>query len=271
MTSDSSGRVVVLTGANGGIGRYLARTLVADGYRVACIDRDTEYVDRVRDAAPDRVAVYAIDVTDASAVQAAVDDVVEDWGRVDVLVNAVGVATVEPFDAQDPATARSEFDANYFGYTNAIRAVLPHMRAQGGGIVHNVSSATAIGGHPGMSGYAATKGAIDALSKSLRIELAPDGIAVTRMRPPMTRTRLTDDLDYPDWLFADPEAVGRQLARKVEATDAVVHADVQARLETAVIDRFPWLWARVTRYFTDLDADDRRPERTPTDDSPRES
>jgi NAD(P)-dependent dehydrogenase (short-subunit alcohol dehydrogenase family) len=257
-------RVVVLTGANGGIGRYLARTLVADGYRVAGLDRETEFVERIRDAAPDRVAVHDVDVTDAAAVRAAVDDVVENWGRVDVLVNAAGIASVAPFDAHDPADARREFDVNYFGYANAIRAVLPHMRAQGGGIVHNVSSGTAIGGHPGMSGYAATKGAVEALSKSLRIELAPDGIAVTRMQPPMTRTRLTDALDYPDWFLADPEDVGRKLARQIERTDRVVYADRQTRIGLAVVERLPWLWARATRYFTDLDATDPPVERTST-------
>jgi NAD(P)-dependent dehydrogenase (short-subunit alcohol dehydrogenase family) len=252
MATASDGRVVVLTGANGGIGYHMLRTMVADGYRVAGLDIDGDNLEPLQETDPGQVRYYDCDVTDAEDVDAAVADVIDTWGRIDILVNNAGIAAVAPFEKHSIEETRREFEVNYFGYQRMIRAVLPQMRAQGGGLVHNVSSGTALGGHPGMTGYASTKGAIEALVRSLRLEFDDEDIAFTLMHPQMVATRMTADLDYPEWVLSEPAEVGRKLAGKIESTAPVIVTDWQTKFGLYLIQRVPWLWRKATVRCTDL-------------------
>ena len=207
-------QVVVVSGANSGIGLALARALDADGRRVAGLD-----------LAGDRLAglrFLRCDVTDPAEVDAAVDAVVCDWGRIDVLVNNACLAVFAPFEERDLATTRREFEVNFYGYLHLIAAVVPHMKRQGGGVIHNVGSTVGSTGFAGLSGYASTKGAIEALTRTLAIELAPHGIAVNLVHPPLTRTPSAAPLGVPPQFMADPEAVGRKLARKIGSRRSVL-------------------------------------------------
>jgi NAD(P)-dependent dehydrogenase (short-subunit alcohol dehydrogenase family) len=212
--SAANDQVVVLTGANSGIGLALARALHAEGRRVACLD-----------IAGDRLAglrFIACDVTVPTEVESAIETVVRDWGRIDVLVNNACLAVFAPFDERDLEATRREFEVNYFGYVNLIAAVLPHMKAQGRGVIHNVGSTVGSTGFAGIYGYASTKGAIEALTRTLAIELAPHGIAVSLVHPPLTRTPSSAPLGVPPQFMADPADVGHKLARKIGSRRAVV-------------------------------------------------
>ncbi len=252
MPRSTDGRVVVLTGANGGIGRHMLAALVEDGYRVAGLDVEGDAIESLVDAYPDRVRYEHCDVTDTEAVESAIDAVLDEWTTIDVLVNNAGIAGFDRFEDTSIEDVRRAFEVNFFGGQRAIRAVLPEMTRRGGGIIHNVSSGAAIGGHPGMTGYAASKGAVGAFARSLRIELRHTDIAVTLMQPPMTATRMTAELGYPSWLLNDPADVGRKLAGKIESTDPVVYADLQTRVGLALVRRVPWLWRAATDRLVDL-------------------
>lgn len=254
MTTTSTGRVVVLTGVNQGIGYHMLRTLVGDGYRVAGLDIDVDDVRAVRDTSPDDVRLYECDVSDADDVDAAVSDVIDQWERIDILVNNAAVAEFAPFGEQTVADTRREFETNFFGYLRTIRAVLPHMQARGDGIIHNVGSGTGDVGHPGLSGYAATKGAIKAMTRSLALELRHTDISCTLMVPPTTDTRMSADLGSPAWMRARPEDVGRRLANRIESTGPVITPDRQTAIGLYLVRRFPSVWAKMTERFVDLDA-----------------
>ncbi|SFR56541.1 Short-chain dehydrogenase [Halogeometricum rufum] len=251
MSSDESGRVVVVTGANEGIGYHLLASLLDDGYRVAGLDVATDELESLREARPDRVDVRDCDVTADDDVRAAMDAVVDRWGRVDVLVNNAAVFTFGPFEAQTLDDTRREFEVNYFGYVRTIRAVLPHMRAQEEGRIHNVSSGAGLVGHPGLSGYASTKGAVEALTRSLRLELRNENVWCTVMHPPLTNTRSAATLGYPDAFLSDPAEVGRKLAEKVESTGPVVAADWKTKAGLWLSKRFPSLVERGTERFVE--------------------
>lgn len=137
------------------------------------------------------------DVTDPGAVDAAIDAIVRDWGRIDFLVNNACLAVFAPFEERDLDTTRREFEVNFFGYLHLIATVVPHMKRQGGGVIHNVGSTVGSTGFAGLSGYASTKGAIEALTRTLAIELAPHGIAVNLVHPPLTRTPSAVPLGVP--------------------------------------------------------------------------
>lgn len=254
MAPSPDGRVVVITGANRGIGYHMLGTLVDDGYRVAGLDVDGESLEPLQDAHPDRVRYEDCDVTEADDVEAAIAAVVDAWGRVDILVNNAGIARFDRFEKLSLDDARREFEVNYFGAQRTIRAVLPQMRRQGVGIIHNVSSGVALGGHPGMTGYAATKGALEAFVRSLRAELRDENVAVTLMQPPMTASRMTEDIGYPDWLLNDPADVGRKLAGKIESTETVIVADWQTKIGLTLIDLLPSIWRSATDRVADLDS-----------------
>lgn len=206
--------VVVITGANNGIGLGLARALAADGCRVACVDLSGENLSDLW--------FLPCDVTDPALVEAAITAVIAQWGQIDVLVNNACVAVLAGFEEKALGATRREFEVNYFGYLNLIRAVLPHMKARRRGVIHNVSSAVGISGFAGMYGYASTKGAIEALTRTLAIELAPTGITVNLVHPPLTRTKSSAPLGIPSRFMADPVTVGRKLAKRIGSKKAVV-------------------------------------------------
>jgi NAD(P)-dependent dehydrogenase (short-subunit alcohol dehydrogenase family) len=118
---------------------------------------------------------------------------------------------------------------NYFGYVRTIRAVLPHMRARGSGIIHNVSFGVSLVGHPGLSGYTSTKGAIEALTRSLQLELRHENVSCTIVYPLLTGTQSAMEIDYPESLLNDPAEVGRKLAGKIESTGPTIAADWQTK------------------------------------------
>lgn len=253
MSECDRGAVVAVTGANEGIGHHMLRTLVEDGYRVAGIDVNVDGLESVEAAAPGRVHVAECDVTDDEDVRAAVDGVFDRWGRISVLVNNAAVFDFGPFADRTLADTRREFEVNVFGYLRLIHAVLPHMRAQGTGIVHNVSSGVASVGHPGLPGYAASKGAIEGLTHTLREELRHEDVWCTLMYPPATNTRSAARLEYPEFATSEPDDVGRKLARKIESTGPVIYADWQTRLGLALVRRVPWLARKIlgTEQFLD--------------------
>ena len=253
MSLSTDARVVVVTGANEGIGHHILRTLLDDGYRVACLDVRGDNVEPLEETYPDRVRFHECDVTSDEAVESAVDAVVDEWGGVDILVNNAAVFTFAPFEERTLDDIRREFEVNYFGYVRLIRAVLPHMKARGAGIVHNVSSGAGLVGHPGLSGYASTKGAVEAFTRSLRLELRHTGVSCTLMHPALANTRSAATIGYPASLLADPAEVGRKLAKQIESTKPVITADLQTRLGLSLSKRFPSIVERGTERFVAAD------------------
>jgi NAD(P)-dependent dehydrogenase (short-subunit alcohol dehydrogenase family) len=228
--------VVVITGANDGIGLGLARALAADGWRVACLDLSGENLSNLW--------FLRCDVTDPAQVEAAITAVIAKWEQIDVLVNNACVAVLARFEEKALGATRREFEVNYFGYLNVIRAVLPHMKARRRGIIHNVSSAVGISGFAGMYGYASTKGAIEALTRTLAIELAPSGIAVNLIHPPLTRTKSSAPLGLPSRFMADPATVGRKLAKRIGSTKAVITPGLAEAIAVLVARLLPGAMGR---------------------------
>lgn len=255
MTARSSSKVVLVTGANEGIGYHLASSLLEDGYSVAVLDIEVDGLDTLAESHPDHLWYRECDVTDPDAVQSAIDATIGQYGHVDILVNNAAVFTAASFGNQSLEELHHQFDVNYFGYVHTIRSILPHMRARGHGIIHNVSSGAGLVGHPQLSGYASTKGAIEALTRTLRLELQHDPIAITRMHPALTNTRSAATIGYSDSLLADPEETGRRLANQIESTRPVIYADLKTRFGLWLSQRFPIVVRKGTAQFVDEPAD----------------
>lgn len=209
-----SPRVVIITGANNGIGLGLAKALNAEGDHVACFDLSGENLTGLK--------FIKCDVTDPIQVKVSVAEVIAEWGHVDILVNNACLAIFSSFEEKSIEDTRREFEVNYYGYVHLIHAVLPTMKAQHSGVIHNFSSTVGTSGFAGIYGYSSTKGAIEALSRTLAIELSPYGITVNIVHPPLTRTKSSAPLGVPSQFMADPNVVGRRLARKIGSTKAII-------------------------------------------------
>jgi NAD(P)-dependent dehydrogenase (short-subunit alcohol dehydrogenase family) len=203
-------RRIIITGANNGIGLAMTKALLEMGDRVAAIDLS---LDNLPAKNPNLLSIIC-DVTDPSLVQSVVDEITRQWGGVDILINNACLALFIPFE-QRTLEIRQEFEVNYFGYLNLIRVVLPVMKKLGGGVVHNFSSGVGFTGMPGMVGYTSTKGAIESVTRTLALEYASLGITFNVMHPPLTRTKSAAGFGVPPEMMADPEVVGRGMAKLV--------------------------------------------------------
>ena len=207
-------RNILITGANNGIGLSLTKSLLEKGDQVAAIDLSVENLGPPQPG----LLSYVCDVTDPEQVQSVVDQVSSHWGGIDILINNACLALFTLFEERSVDDIRREFEVNYFGYLNLIRAVLPVMKKHGHGIIHNLSSGIGFTGMPGMTGYTSTKGAIEALTRTLALEYASQGIVFNVMHPPLTRTRSSEGFGVPSEMMADPQTVGRALAKQVGKT-----------------------------------------------------
>jgi len=225
-----TGPVVIITGANNGIGYYITKSLLENEFRVAGFDLSGENLSALHSRYPARIRYYCCDVTDETLVNRAVVSVIREWHRIDILVNNACFVIFKPFEQKSLDYTRKEFEVNYFGYLKMIKAVLPHMNAQGYGIIHNISSGISFTGFPGIYGYASTKGAIESLTRTLAIELDPFGIAVNLLHPPLTNTKSAASLGIPVQMMRGPADVGHRLAGRIWSTKTNITPDFKTAL-----------------------------------------
>jgi NAD(P)-dependent dehydrogenase (short-subunit alcohol dehydrogenase family) len=184
-------KIWLITGATAGFGRALAEAVVAAGDVVVGAARSPERLTELADAHPGQVFAVKLDVTDADADRAVVDEVVARHGRIDVLVNNAGRTQVGALEETTDQELRALFDLHFFGPAALTRAVLPHMRRQGSGAVVQMSS---VGGQitgPGFGAYSATKFALEALTQTLSQEV-DFGVRFLIVEPGAFRTSLFD-------------------------------------------------------------------------------
>jgi NAD(P)-dependent dehydrogenase (short-subunit alcohol dehydrogenase family) len=179
-----SDKVWFVTGSSRGFGREIVRAALDAGDSVAATARRPEQLADLTDRHGDRVIALPLDVTDPGAAATALIAARERFGRIDVVVNNAGYANVAPIETADDADFRAQFETNFWGVYHVSKAVIPIMRAQGGGLIVQFSSVGGrVGGSPGIASYQAAKFAIDGFSRVLQAETAPFGIRVLVVEP----------------------------------------------------------------------------------------
>jgi len=178
-----------VTGSSRGLGRALVTAALAAGDNVVATARRPEQLAALVEEYGDRVLPLALDVTDPTAASTALKAATDGFGRVDVIVNNAGYANVAPIETGDEGDFRAQFETNFWGVYHVSKAAIPVLRAQGGGLVVQISSMGGrVGGSPGIASYQAAKFAIDGFSRTLRAETAPFGIKVLVVEPSGFRT-----------------------------------------------------------------------------------
>lgn len=186
--------VILITGASSGIGKATAQQLIEEGYIVYGAARRVE---KMKDLETAGGHILAMDVTDDAQMQAGIDRILEEQGRIDVLVNNAGYAIYGSVEETPIEVARRQFEVNIFGLARMTQLVLPAMRKQKSGKIINMSS---MGGKiytPLGAWYHGTKHALEGWSDSLRLELKPHGIDVVLIEPGAIATEFGDVMVAP--------------------------------------------------------------------------
>ncbi|MGK3202044.1 oxidoreductase [Amycolatopsis sp. MEPSY49] len=186
--TNTDGRVWLITGCSAGFGREIALAALAAGDRVLATARRPETLAGLRERGGDRVRTAALDVTDAGQVDAAVKTALEEFGRIDVVVNNAGNGSVGAVEELTMDELRALMEVMFFGAVAVTKAVVPHLRAQGSGTVVQISSMGGQLAPPGYGAYCATKYALEGISEALAAEVAPFGVQVLIVEPGAFRT-----------------------------------------------------------------------------------
>ncbi len=189
-------QVALVTGGSRGIGRAIVKAFAAEGARVAFVYRGSQaaadsLVQEVTGAGGTILALQA-DVTDPKAAESCTERVEKEWGRLDILVNNAGIIRDDLFIRMEPEAWKAVLETNLGGTYNFCRAVAYSLMKQRRGRIINVSSVAAEHANPGQTNYAASKGAVNALTRALAVELASRGVTVNAIAPGFVETEMTE-------------------------------------------------------------------------------
>ena len=230
---------ILIVGADRGIGFYMTKQFLEQGDCVAVLDIHTDSIGELQEQYRDRLLVFRADATDETSLSAGIDVAAGRFGNIDAAIHNACLCTFESEQDTDYEVYRKVFDVNYYGALRLSKLVLPLMRKAGKGRVIYTCSGVGVTGFGNISPYASSKGAIEALARCLLIENRQYGITFHIMHPPLTNTESASGLPIPKEFKADPEKVGRGLAKHVFSKKFVICHSLIQSLQMKLCYRHP--------------------------------
>lgn len=179
-------KTVFITGSSSGIGRATAEIFSSRGWNVAATMRNPEKEEALGELP--NVKLFPLDVLDNESVKNTIKEIVQVFGKIDVLVNNAGYAAIGPFEAAEEDQILRQFGTNVFGMMRVTKGILPHFRNHGGGMIINISSVAGRTSFPLFSLYNSTKWAVEGFTEALRYELRQFNIRVKLIEPGAIKT-----------------------------------------------------------------------------------
>ncbi len=170
-------KVILITGASSGIGKSIGEYLFKKGMTVYGTSRNPQ------EKEINGLKMISLDVTDIESINNAIEKVIANENRIDVLINNAGMGITGPIEDTPTDEMRKVFDTNFFGAIDMMKAVLPQMRKQRKGLIVNITSIAGYMGLPFRGVYSATKGALELITEATRMEVKPFGIDITNVAP----------------------------------------------------------------------------------------
>lgn len=247
-----SGKIVLITGASSGIGAKTAAMLAKRGAIPVLTGRNYERLEQISSTIPSSHSIMRMDVTDYADVERTVSEVIQKYGKIDILLNNAGFGKFEWFEDASIESFERMMDTNYMGVVRCTKAVLPHMLKQKDGHIVNIASMAGKLGTSKSTGYSATKHAVLGFTNSLRMELKPKGIAVSAVNPGPIDTEFFALADPSGqyaknvgWFMMKPDYVAAQIVRVIERRKAEVDLPKAASVGIKLYQLFPRLADRV--------------------------
>jgi len=212
--SGLAGQIVVITGCSSGIGRALAEEFHARGHRVFATARKLSALESLEKKG---IETRSLDVTNAQSVRSAIDSVVQDAGRIDLVVNNAGILVVGPLAEIPLDDLRAEFETNVYGALSVAQAAVPHMKRQGSGRIVMVGSVSAELATPFSGAYCASKAALHTATEVLRLELEPFNIGVTLVAPGAIKSSIDVSARRYAEKYRSKDSLYAPLAAQIEA------------------------------------------------------
>lgn len=272
------GRQAIVTGAGSGIGAALCRALVADGAHVLCTDIDEDAARRTADGLGPAARAMRVDVTDAAAVQGAVDDVVGRAGRLDLMFNNAGITWAADTELLTLEHWNAIIDVNIRGVVHGVAAAYPQMIRQGGGFIVNTASMAGLAAAGQITSYVMSKHAVVGLSLALRSEAAAHNVGVLAVCPAAVETPILDKglitgingrefyrMGQRSKDFYDPDRLAADTLRAIGRNRAILVAPRQAYAGWLLARYAPGLMNRMAiRFVHNQRASQRLPAGRPT-------
>lgn len=248
-------QVVLVTGCSaGGIGHAFARAFAANNCLVVATARS---LSSMADLSNDpRFFLQELDVLSDQSVHRGVSNVLEKFGRIDVVVNNAGVQCTAPLAEVPLSIAQQTFDTNVFGAMRLIQAVVPHMESRKKGTIVNVGSVTVLGPGPWAGIYTASKAALHALTDTLRLELRPFGIDVMNVVPGAVKSNIGNSAiatynEMPEWkLYKQFEESIKARAHFSQGLKATPAEEFAKKTVNEVLKKNPPAWFSAGQYST---------------------
>ena len=200
-------RIALVTGASSGIGLVTARKLTGAGYRVFGTSRSPENLSEIE--------MLELDVTSPDSIASCIRSILDQAGRIDLLINNAGRSHRSLIEETNLDDARELFEINFWGLVGVTNAVLPSMRSQNSGTIINVSSLAGLVGTPGQGFYAASKHALEGYTETLRVELGHLPIRVCLVEPGFFRTGFQESMLTSEQSISDYDAVRPQIENAI--------------------------------------------------------
>lgn len=245
-------RVILIVGANRGIGFYMVKYLLEHGDFISVLDIETDNLKELKENYPDKLIVITADAAKDEDIKNGVSETIKQFGKIDIAVHNACLCTFESESNSNYKLYNKVMDINFFGALRLSKAVLPGMRKQGFGRIIFTSSGVGVTGFGNISPYASSKGAIESLAKCLEIENQKYGISFHLFHPPLTNTASSSELPVPKEFMASPQKVGEGLARHIYSKKFVICHSFSQAIQMKFCYRHPlfmgkMMWKMTTR------------------------